>query len=69
MEELKMKKYTFDFSLDAWIQCLEIPAHNLDEAKEKLGKMSIEDLIEYGYVKDFNIINVDVEEEDDEDEE
>lgn len=63
-----MKKYTFDFSLNAWIQCLEIPAHSLEEAEEKLGEMSIEDLIEYGYVKDFYIKDVDVEEEEEEDE-
>lgn len=66
-----MPGYSFDFSLDAWIQCLEIEADSVEEAKEKLCKMSIEDLIENGYVKDFAIKDLDVEEissDDDEEE-
>jgi hypothetical protein len=52
-----MPKYTvtFDFSLDAWIQNVEIEADDIEEAKEKLNKMSLEELVEEGYVKDFNI--------------
>lgn len=56
-----MPKYTvtFDFSLDAWIQNVEIEADDIEEAKEKLNKMSLEDLVEEGYVKDFNIKDLD----------
>ena len=57
-----MKTYSFDFDLDVWVQCLEIPADSLEEAKEKLCKMSVEDLIDYGYVKDFNIKDLEAEE-------
>jgi hypothetical protein len=65
------KKYIFDFVCEAWVQCLEVEADNLDEAKEKLGKMSLEDMIDEGYIKDTAIKDLDyeVEEEIDEDEE
>lgn len=61
-----MPKYTvtFDFSLDAWIQNVEVEADDIEEAKEKLNKMSLEDLIEEGYVKDFNIKDLDYSVED-----
>ena len=68
-----MKTYSFDFDLDVWVRCLEIPANSLEEAKEKLCEMSVADLIDYGYVKDFNIKDLDYEivedDEEDEDEE
>lgn len=57
-----MKTFVFDFDLDAWIQDLEIEAENIDEAKEKLLNMSVEDLIENGYVKDFDIRQIDCNE-------
>ena len=61
-------KFRFDFSVDAWVRALEIEADSLDEAKEELLKMSIEDLIDEGYVEDFEIDNLDVEyDEEDED--
>jgi hypothetical protein len=65
-----MPMFKFDFDLDAWIQDLEIPADSLEEAKEKLCKMSVADLIDYGYVKDFNIKDLDYEivKDDEEDE-
>ena len=63
------KKYSFDFDLDVWVQCLEITADSLEEAKEKLFKMSVADLIDYGYVKAYSIRNLDVEVEEDEDDE
>jgi hypothetical protein len=44
------------------IQYLEIPANSLEEAKEKLCKMSVEDLIDYGYVKEYNIKYLEAEE-------
>lgn len=65
-----MPMFKFDFDLDAWIRDLEIPADSLEEAKEKLCKMSVADLIDYGYVKDFNIKDLDYEivKDDEEDE-
>ena len=61
-----MPKYTvtFDFSLFAWIQNVEIEADDIEEAKEKLNKMSLEELVEEGYVKDFNIKDLDYSVED-----
>lgn len=61
-----MPKYTvtFDFSLYAWIQCVELEADSVEEAKEKLRKMTVEDLIEEGYVKDFDIKDLDYSVED-----
>ena len=56
-----MPKYQMDVDLDSWIQCLEIEADSPDEAKEKLCKMSIEDIIKEGYVKDFSIRSLDIE--------
>lgn len=54
-----MKVFTFDFDLDAWIQDIEIEAEDLEEAKEQLFNMSLSELIENGYVKDFDIRNLD----------
>jgi len=49
-------KFKFDFSVDAWIQDVEIDAANQKEAEEKLGQMSLADLIEEGFIKDFSIL-------------
>ena len=48
-------KFKFDFSVDAWIQDVEIEAATEEEAIAKLGHMSLYEIIEEGYVKDFNI--------------
>lgn len=55
-----MPKYDFNFSLDAWVKSLEIEADSLEEAKEKLNGMSISDIVDEGLVKDFNIKELDV---------
>lgn len=57
-----MPTYEFDFSLDAWITGLKIDADSEEEAKEKLSKMSVDDIIQEGYVKDYAIKDLDVEE-------
>lgn len=57
-----MKKFTFDFDLDLWIRNLEIIADDKEKAKEEFLKMSVEDLIEEGYVKDYTIKDLDIEE-------
>jgi len=63
-----MKTYTFDVSVDAWIQNISIDADSEDEAMDKLNSMSLEDLVSSGYVKDFAVSDVDMEVEYDEDE-
>lgn len=64
-----MPKYDFNFSLDAWVKSLEIEADSLEEAKEKLNEMSISDIVDEGFIKDFNIkdLDVTVDPEDDDD--
>lgn len=57
-----MPKYVLDFDLDIWIQNVEIDAENEEEAKNKLFKMSAEDIVNNGYAKDFNINELDIEE-------
>ena len=55
-----MPKFIMDFALDAWIRNLEIEADNVDEAKEKLFRMTVEEIISEGYVQDSDIKNLDV---------
>ena len=52
-----MPKYTYDFNfdLDVYVKSLEIEADSPEEALDKLRSYSIEDLILKGYVKDFEI--------------
>ena len=59
------KTYIFDLSVDAWITNIEINADTLEQAKEKLHDMSVVELIEEGYVKDFSLRNIDYEVEQD----
>ena len=55
-------KYKFNFNLNAWIDMLEIEADNEEEAYEKLHDLSINDIIENGNVHDYEIDDIDVEE-------
>ena len=64
---MKEKKFTFDLSVDAWIKDITIEAESYDDALEELHLMSLEKLIEVGYVKDFSLANIDVEVEEDDD--
>lgn len=57
-----MPKYICDFDLDCWVQDIEIEANSKEEAKEKLLSMSVEELVEKGYIKDFSISDLDIEE-------
>ena len=57
-----MKKFKFDFNMSAWITGVEITAESYEEAKKEFDNMTVEDLIDDGYVKDFNITDLDVEE-------
>lgn len=54
-------KFKFDFSVDAWIQNVEIDAATEEEAKAKLINMDLADLVDEGYVKDFSVDDVDTE--------
>lgn len=54
-------KFKFDFSVDAWIQNVEIDAATEEEAKAKLINMDLADIINDGYVKDFTVNDVDTE--------
>ena len=56
-----MAKYSFDFNLEAWIQDVEIEADSYEEAESKLYKMTVEELIEAGYIHTSDLDNVDVE--------
>ena len=60
-----MKKFSFDFSLDAWIQNVEVEAKTLEEAKDILRQMSIDEMLETGYVKSSDIEDLDYEIEED----
>ena len=51
-------KFKFNFSVDAWIQNVEIDAAT-EEAK--LINMDLADLVDEGYVKDFTVDDIDTE--------
>ena len=48
-------KVKFDFSLDVWMQGVEIEADSYEEALRKLYAMDVEDLISEGYIKESDI--------------
>ena len=58
-----MPKYICDFDLDCWVRCLEIEADSVEEAKEKLCKMTVEEIIEKGYIEDHSIRTLDIKKE------
>ena len=60
-----MKKFIFEFNVEAWIKGVEIEADTYQEAEDKLYRHTLEDLIEKGHVKDSNISDIDCEVEDD----
>ena len=64
-----MKTFKFDFNLSCWIQNLEIEADDYEEAFEKLRTMSVEDIVEEGYVHNFDITDLDCDYDYDEDNE
>ena len=50
-----MKTFTFDFAVQAWIKGLEIEAETYEEAEEELLSMSLEKIVDKGFVKDSDI--------------
>lgn len=61
-----MKKFNFSIDVDSWLE-IDVEANTSKEAKEKLMGMSLEELIEEGYVKGFDITDIDCELMEDED--
>lgn len=55
-------EFEFNFNVSAWMQGVKIEAASLKEAKEKLGRMSLVDLVSEGTVKQTDITNLDYKE-------
>ncbi len=55
-------EFEFDFNISAWMQGVKVEAASLDEAKEKLGRMTLAELLEEGIVKQTDITNLDYKE-------
>lgn len=51
-------KYEFNFSVDDWL-FTEVDGKSYEDCKEQLLRMSLEELISAGYVKDFDIKDID----------
>ena len=56
-----MAKYSFEFNLEAWIQDIEIEADSYEEAESKLCKMTVEELIEAGYINNSDLFDISAE--------
>ena len=54
-------KVKFDFNLQAWIQDVEIEADSIEEAEEKLYRMTVAELIEAGYIHTSDLDDVESE--------
>lgn len=61
-----MPKFEFDFSVDAWITNLSIEADSKEEALEKLRSYSLDDIILEGYVKNFELKDIEYTVQEDE---
>lgn len=56
-----MAKFRLDFNLQAWIQGVEIDADSMEEAEDKLYRMTIDELLEEGYIHTSDLSDVDIE--------
>ena len=54
-------KVKFNFNLEAWIQDVEIEADSMEEAENKLYGMTVEELIEAGYIHTSDLTDVEGE--------
>lgn len=52
-------KVVLDFNLNAWIKGVEVEATSYEDAVSKLHQMSLEEILETGFSKDFTISDVD----------
>lgn len=59
-----MKTFTFNFTVQAWVKNLEIEAETYEEAEEELLSMSLEKIVDKGFVKDSDISDIEYETED-----
>lgn len=59
------KTFTFDISVDAWINGLEIEAETYEEALAALNDLRLDEIIDDGYVKSFAIKDLDYDVEED----
>lgn len=55
-------EFEFDFNVSAWMQGVKVEASSLEEAKEKLGRMSLAELLDEGIVKQMDITDLDAKE-------
>ena len=54
-------KVKFNFNLEAWIQDVEIEADSMEEAENKLYGMTVQELIEEGYIHTSDLTDVEGE--------
>jgi hypothetical protein len=54
-------KVKFNFNLEAWIQDVEIEADSMEEAENKLYGMTVQELIEAGYIHTSDLDDVEGE--------
>lgn len=54
-------KVIFNFNLQAWLKGVVVEADSEADAEAKLMKMSLEDMLEYGFVKDSDISDIESE--------
>lgn len=52
-------KVILDFNLNAWVKGVEIEATSYEDAVSKLHQMSLDEILETGFSKDFTIDDVD----------
>ena len=55
-----MKIFRLDFDLDAWIQNVEIEAKDEQDALNKLSRMTVEELVQQGYIHSSDFSDCDV---------
>jgi hypothetical protein len=55
-------EFEFDFNISAWMQGVKVEAPSLEEAKAKLGRMTLAELLEEGTVKQTDITDLDYKE-------
>lgn len=53
-------KFVVDLNVNAWLKAIEIEAKNEDEAKQILGEMSLEEMLETGYERDIELSDIDI---------
>lgn len=52
-------KVRFDFNVEAWIRGVEVEGDDYDEAENNLYRMTLEELLDEGYVQSFEITDCD----------